>query len=116
MERATRLGIDAEMHHLSGVPNDHVPIWLNASDVVLLTSLHEGSPTIIKEALACNRPVVSVDVGDVRERIRGVDGCFLARPDPTTWPRSSISYTRVHEASMVDARSKNYRWDVSPSA
>jgi teichuronic acid biosynthesis glycosyltransferase TuaC len=50
--------------------------------VVLLTSLHEGSPTIIKEALACNVPVVSVDVGDVCERIQGIAGCYLAVPEP----------------------------------
>jgi teichuronic acid biosynthesis glycosyltransferase TuaC len=75
---AERLGFTVEMHHLRGVPHDQVPIWLNASDVVLLTSLHEGSPNVIKEALACNVPVVSVDVGDVRERIQGIEGCYLA--------------------------------------
>jgi teichuronic acid biosynthesis glycosyltransferase TuaC len=75
-------GIQAEMHQLRGVPHEEVPIWLNASDVVLLTSLHEGSPNIVKEALACNIPVVSVDVGDVRERIDGIEGCYLAVPEP----------------------------------
>ena len=39
---------------------------MNACDVALLTSIHEGSPQFIKEALACNRPIVSTDVGDVR--------------------------------------------------
>ena len=78
VEVAARLGLRIEMHQLEGVPHDQVPVWLNASDVVLLTSLHEGSPNIIKEALACNVPVVSVDIGDVRERIDGIDGCYLA--------------------------------------
>ncbi len=81
VESLNRLGVAAEMHCLSGVPNADVPVWLNASDVVLLTSLHEGSPTIVKEALACDRPVVSVDVGDVRERIREIRGCYLATPE-----------------------------------
>jgi len=57
-------------------------MWLNASDIVLLTSLYEGSPTIIKEALACNVPIVSVDVGDVSKRIQGIEGCYLALPEP----------------------------------
>ncbi|MEW6301940.1 MAG: glycosyltransferase [Verrucomicrobiota bacterium] len=70
-----------ELHYLTGVPNAEVPVWLNASDVLLLTSQHEGSPTVVKEALACGLPVVSVDVGDVAERIEGIDGCHLARPD-----------------------------------
>jgi teichuronic acid biosynthesis glycosyltransferase TuaC len=82
VETLKRLGIQAEMHHLRNVPNNDVPVWLNASDVLLLTSLHEGSPTIVKEALACNVPVVSVDVGDVRERILGIEGCYLALPEP----------------------------------
>lgn len=73
----------AELHHLTGVPNTEVPVWLNASDVLLLTSLHEGSPTVVKEALACGLPVVSVDVGDVAERIEGIEGCHLAPPEPS---------------------------------
>ena len=76
-------GIRAEIHQLRGIENSLVPVWLNASDVLLLSSLHEGSPTVVKEALACNVPVVSVDVGDVRERIREVDGCYIAAPDPS---------------------------------
>jgi glycosyltransferase involved in cell wall biosynthesis len=76
-----RSGLNAEMHRLQGVPHELVPIWLNASDVVLLTSLHEGSPNVIKETLACDVPIISVDVGDVRDLIRGVEGCYMALPD-----------------------------------
>jgi glycosyltransferase involved in cell wall biosynthesis len=71
-----------ELHALSGVPHDEVPIWVNAADVVLLTSAHEGSPNAVKEALACNVPVVSTDVGDVRERLADIDGCFIADATP----------------------------------
>ncbi len=71
-----------ELHYLSAIPNEEVPVWLNASDALLLTSRHEGSPTVIKESLACGLPVVSVDVGDVAERIEGIEGCYLAAPDP----------------------------------
>jgi teichuronic acid biosynthesis glycosyltransferase TuaC len=70
------------LHELSGVPHHDVPIWLNAADVVVLTSTHEGSPNVVKEALACNVAVVSVDVGDVREWIDEIDGCFLAEETP----------------------------------
>lgn len=76
-----RAGVNAKLHEMRGVLNHDVPIWLNASDVVLLTSLHEGSPTIVKESLACNLPVVSVDVGDVCERIAEITGCHIASPD-----------------------------------
>ena len=82
VDAVARLGINAELHEPKDVPYSEVPIWLNASDVLLLTSIHEGSPTIVKEALACSLPVVSVDVGDVRERIDGIQGCYLALPEP----------------------------------
>jgi teichuronic acid biosynthesis glycosyltransferase TuaC len=78
VEEAVRRGIPAELHYLSGVPNSEVPAWLNASDALLLTSLQEGSPTVVKEALACALPIVSVAVGDVAERIEGIEGCYLA--------------------------------------
>jgi teichuronic acid biosynthesis glycosyltransferase TuaC len=74
--------IKAQIHQLRGVKNSEVPVWLNASDVLLLTSLHEGSPTIVKEALACDLPIVSVDVGDVRERLNGIAGCYLSSSRP----------------------------------
>jgi len=51
-----REGVLPEVHQLRGVPHSEVPLWLNASDVVLLTSLQEGSPNVVKEALACNIP------------------------------------------------------------
>lgn len=43
-----------------------------------MTSHTEGSPQVIKEALACGCPIVSVDVGDVRERIQDVPGCYVS--------------------------------------
>jgi glycosyltransferase involved in cell wall biosynthesis len=76
--KINREGRKVELHFLSGVQNSEVPAWLNAGDVLLLTSLHEGSPTVVKEALACGLPVVSVDVGDVAERIGHIKGCYLA--------------------------------------
>jgi len=77
-----KLGVNAEIHELCGVTYDQVPVWLNASDALLVTSFHEGSPTIVKEALACNLPIVSVAVGDVPQRINGIRGCYLAEPTP----------------------------------
>ena len=54
---------------------------MSAADALVLTSMHEGSPNVVKEALACNLPVVAVDVGDVRHRIGAVAGCVLCADD-----------------------------------
>src|SRR5207249_126584 len=60
-----------------GIPHAEIPLYLNACDALVFTSIQEGSPNAVKEALACNLPVVSVPVGDVAARLRGVEGCEL---------------------------------------
>ena len=80
--RLNKNSSDVHLHVLKDVPHEDVPTWLNAAEAILVTSTHEGSPNAVKEALACNVPVVSVDVGDVRARIDGIDGCFVADPTP----------------------------------
>lgn len=64
-----------------GIPHEKIPVYMNASDVLIVTSMQEGSPNVVKEALACDLPVVSVDVGDVRERLAGVEGCEVTADD-----------------------------------
>lgn len=67
-----------EIHVFEQVEHQKTPLYFNAADVVLLTSKWEGSPNVIKEALACGCPIVSTDVGDVRERMAGVEGCYVS--------------------------------------
>jgi teichuronic acid biosynthesis glycosyltransferase TuaC len=61
---------------------DEVPHYMNAADCLLVTSKTEGSPTVVQEAMACNLPVVTVDVGDVRERLAGVSNCAVVSRCP----------------------------------
>ena len=66
-----------------GVDTEQIAVYMNAADCLLLTSEAEGSPNVIKEALACNLPIVSVDVGDVRERMEGgTPGAIVERDIP----------------------------------
>jgi teichuronic acid biosynthesis glycosyltransferase TuaC len=59
------------------VAHTDVPLYMSASDALVFTSMQEGSPNVVKEALACDLAVVSVVVGDVEERLRGIEGCEL---------------------------------------
>lgn len=67
---------------LEGYTREQVNVLLNACDVALLTSLNEGSPQFIKEAMACNRPIVGTDVGDVRTVINNAEGCYITSHQP----------------------------------
>lgn len=70
---------------LKGYSREEVTLLMCAADAFLMTSVSEGSPQVIKEAMACGCPIVSVDVGDVRDRIEGVSGCFVSPSnDPET--------------------------------
>ena len=64
------------------MPLDQLPLWMNAADVLLLTSRSEGSPNVVKEALATHLPVVSTPVGDVAKLVRDVPGSHVRPPDP----------------------------------
>ena len=76
-----RLGEPVELQTITGVPHDRMPLYMNAADVLLLTSHNEGSPNTVKEALACNLPVVSTRVGDVPERLDGVSPSAVGDDD-----------------------------------
>jgi glycosyltransferase involved in cell wall biosynthesis len=63
------------------IPHADIPVYMNAADTLIFTSMQEGSPNVVKEALACNLPVVSVAVGDVADRLQGIEGCELCRDE-----------------------------------
>ena len=70
-------GANVDLIELKGYNRDQVNALMYNCDALLMTSKTEGSPQVIKEAMACGCPIVSVDVGDVAERVEGVDGCYV---------------------------------------
>ena len=77
-KEAMRLVPESILLELKGFSRSQVAILMQAVDAFVMTSFTEGSPQVIKEALACGCPIVSVDVGDVKEQISGLDGCYIA--------------------------------------
>lgn len=73
---------NAELIELKGYTREQVTALFYAVDAFLMTSFTEGSPQVVKEAMACECPIVSVDVGDVAERIEGLEGCYIAQRNP----------------------------------
>lgn len=70
---------DIEYTCLDGMTRTEVKDTLQQSSLLLMTSTSEGSPQVVKEALACNTPVVSVDVGDVKTVLGGTITSFVSK-------------------------------------
>jgi len=62
--------------------HDRLVKYFNSADVFVLSSFMEGSPNVIKEAMACNCPIVATDVGDVKWVIGETEGCFISSFEP----------------------------------
>ena len=73
---------DVRLIEMRGFSRKQVCLAMNAANCLLLTSFREGSPMVIKEAMSCGTPIVSVDVGNVAETTDGVEGVFITSRDP----------------------------------
>jgi len=82
--------IDLRLEVATDIEPGQMPLHMNASDALMLTSISEGSPNVVKEALACNLPVISVDVGDVRERLAGVSPGAICEATPQALAEAMI--------------------------
>ncbi|SMO53031.1 Glycosyltransferase involved in cell wall bisynthesis [Saccharicrinis carchari] len=101
---------DVELTIVNNVEIDKVPSYYYAADVLLLTSKWEGSPNVIKEAMACSLPIVSTDVGDVADITQGIDGCFIVPDDPEEIARALD--TALHFGKRTKGRDKVKDMDV----
>ncbi len=69
---------NVKLLNIFDIPHDEVVKYLLISDVVSLCSFSEGSPNVVKEAMACNKPIVATNVGDVAWLLEGLQGCYVS--------------------------------------
>lgn len=86
-----------QLLEMKGYSREQVTFLMCASDAFLMTSFTEGSPQVIKEAMACGCAIVSVDVGDVKERIQGVEGCYVSQSREAKELASLLQKAMLHE-------------------
>ena len=77
-----------------GLPQEQIPLYMNAADVLVMASMFEGSPNAVKEAMATNLPVVTVDVGDAAELIGPTAGCYLVRREAAAMAEKIVEICR----------------------
>jgi teichuronic acid biosynthesis glycosyltransferase TuaC len=73
---------NSELIELKNYTKIELSNLMNAADLLLVTSFSETGPLIVKEAIACNCPVVSTDVGDVKEIIVKRKNSFVTSYNP----------------------------------
>ena len=66
---------------------DRLALFMNACDALVFPSYQEGSPNVVKQAMACNMPIVATDVGDIREVIGNTWGCHVCKPEVADFVR-----------------------------
>ena len=105
-----------EVHALVNVAHKAIPTYLNAADVMVLPSLWEGSPNVIKEAMACNTPIVATNVGDVSWLLGEEKGCFISGFEESEFIEKlnrGIEYSKSH--NKTEARSRLEKLGLSSS-
>ena len=74
---------DINLIEMKGFNRQQVAMLLNGCDMLLLPTKSEGSPQVLKEAMACNCPIVATDVADIAYLLQGVTNSYVTSFDPT---------------------------------
>lgn len=109
-DRAAALASACDARLISGgaIDPDEMPLWMNAADVVVITSEYEGFGLACVEALACGVPVISTDVGIAPYALAGIEGCLAAPFDLDRWKRLAGSHLTGPPSRIEGAKSASH--------
>lgn len=108
------LGLQENIKLIGFVPDELLPIWMNACDVFVLPSLSEGNPTVMFECLGCGKPFIGTRVGGVPEIITSEDYGLLCDPaNPEELAKNILmAVDKEWNAKKIEEYSANFTWDV----
>ena len=66
---------------LNNIDYKDVNLYINACDMILITSVYEGWPNIVKEGLVCEKPFISTLISDLPEIAKKENDCFIVNPN-----------------------------------
>ena len=89
---------DVELINPYPISHEAIPKYLNSVNVLSMCSFMEGSPNVIKEAMACNCPIVATDVGDVKWVLGKTEGCYIASFQPEDYAAKLQEALKFSEA------------------
>ena len=90
-------GVSVEVLEMRGLSREECALRMCACDLFALPTHSEGSPQALKEAMACNCPIVATDVADIKELLGDIAGHYLLRN-----PRHSKKYWDADESSIAE--------------
>jgi glycosyltransferase involved in cell wall biosynthesis len=104
-DRAAEVATACEADLLTGgsIDPERMPLWINAANAVLVTSDYEGFGMAAVEALACDVPVLSTDVGIAPYALGGIDGCLCAPFDAATWAAAARGHLEAADPRVAGA-------------
>jgi len=118
--QAQRLGISDLCIFAGTQPHERIPLWLAGADGLILSSLTEGLPTVLPEAMLCRVPVIATAVGGIPEIVRtGETGLLVPSQDSKAlaYAMDELLAHPRRTAQMVDraftVASEAFTWDVN---
>ena len=109
-KEASKLGLQSAISFMGRRSYDEIPSWLQSADVVVLSSLSEGMPSILLESMACGKPMVATDVGGIAEILKdGETGRLVPARNPTKLAEALIELLVTHPEQVTKMGENAYR-------